>query len=66
MPGTKLGGQRAAETNKAKYGKDFYRNIGQKGGSTPTTQLKGFAANKKLARIAGKKGGLISRRTSLK
>lgn len=32
MPGTKIGGQRAAATNKLKHGDDFYRKIGKAGG----------------------------------
>ena len=32
MAGTKAGGQKAAATNKTKYGKDFYAEIGRKGG----------------------------------
>lgn len=32
MPGTIAGGKAAAETNKAKYGKDFYAMIGAIGG----------------------------------
>lgn len=65
MAGTKLGGQRAAETIKKKYGKGFYREIGKKSlaswernGRKP----KGFAANKELARRAGAIGGKVSRR----
>lgn len=54
------GGKRAAATNKAKHGEDFYRNIGAKGGKLGRTG--GFAANRELARIAGAKGGRISRR----
>jgi len=42
------------------YGKDFYSRIGQKGGKNGTTG--GFAANRELAKIAGQKGGRISRR----
>lgn len=61
MAGTKTGGKAAAETNKAKYGADFYARIGAKGGKKGTTG--GFAANRELARIAGAKGGRISRRT---
>jgi len=61
MAGTKAGGLRAAETNKQKYGKDFYKNIGSIGGKKGTTG--GFAANRELARIAGAKGGKVSRRT---
>lgn len=61
MAGTKLGGQRAAATNKRKYGDDFYARIGGKGGRNGKTG--GFFANRELARIAGAKGGRISRRT---
>ena len=60
MAGTKEGGKKAAQTNKARHGKDFYASIGQKGGKNGHTG--GFAANRELARIAGKKGGQISRR----
>lgn len=61
MAGTKEGGKKAAATNKAKYGDDFYSNIGTKGGKISTTG--GFYANRELASIAGRKGGQISRRT---
>ena len=61
MAGTKLGGKAAASTNKAKYGADFYAKIGAMGGKKSRTG--GFAANRELARIAGKKGGKISKRT---
>ena len=60
MPGTVTGGKKAADTNKEKYGKDFYARIGAVGGKKGTTG--GFAANRELARIAGAKGGRISRR----
>ena len=60
MAGTKAGGQKAAATNKAKHGTDFYAKIGRKGGQNGRTG--GFAANPELARIAGAKGGRISRR----
>ncbi len=60
MAGTKLGGQKAAATNKAKYGKDFYARIGQMGGKLGHTG--GFYANRELAREAGRVGGRISRR----
>ena len=60
MSGTIIGGKRAAATNKAKHGEDFYKNIGRKGGQNGHTG--GFAANPELARIAGAKGGKISRR----
>lgn len=60
MSGTKAGGMKAAATNKQRYGDDFYCRIGKKGGANGHTG--GFAANQELARIAGKKGGSISRR----
>lgn len=60
MAGTKAGGEAAAATNKSKYGADFYARIGAKGGKKGRTG--GFFANRELARIAGQKGGKISRR----
>ena len=59
MAGTKAGGLKAAAKNKAKD-PDFYAKIGRKGGQNGRTG--GFAANPELARIAGAKGGRISRR----
>ncbi len=64
MAGTKAGGQKAAATNKTKYGKDFYAEIGRKGGRNGHTG--GFAANPELAKIAGAKGGRISKRGKAK
>ena len=61
MAGTKAGGVKAAATNKTRHGKDFYAKIGAKGGKNGHTG--GFAANRELARLAGAKGGRISRRT---
>lgn len=61
MAGTLEGGKMAAATNKSKYGSDFYARIGAMGGKKGHTG--GFFANRELARIAGKKGGQISRRT---
>ena len=60
MAGTKQGGLKAAATNREKYGKDFYAKIGQKGGRVGCTG--GCAATPALAKIAGAKGGRISRR----
>ena len=60
MAGTKTGGKKAAATNKSKYGEDFYKHIGRIGGRRSTTG--GFFANRELAREAGRKGGLRSRR----
>ncbi len=61
MAGTKAGGKAAANTNKTKYGSDFYAKIGAKGGKLGRTG--GFFANRELARLAGAKGGRISRRS---
>lgn len=69
MAGNRLGGQRAAATNIAKHGNDFYRRIGVIGGSRGHDG--GFASEKvsadgltgrERASIAGTKGGRISRR----
>lgn len=61
MAGTIEGGKAAAKTNKEKYGKDFYKTIGTKGGKLGRTG--GFYANRELARTAGALGGTISRRS---
>ena len=63
MAGTKAGGRKAAEKN-LQRDPYFYAKIGRKGGQMGHTG--GFAANPELARIAGKKGGEISRRRSTK
>lgn len=60
MAGNKAGGKKAAATNKARHGSNFYAEIGRIGGSHGHTG--GFASNPELAREAGRKGGLISRR----
>lgn len=60
MSGTTLGGKHAAATIYKIHGKDFYREIGRKGGKNGHTG--GFAANPKLARLAGSVGGRKSRR----
>lgn len=60
MAGTKAGGAKAAATNIARHGSDFYAKIGRKGGRNGHTG--GFAANPELAKIAGAKGGKISKR----
>lgn len=74
MSGTKIGGQRAAKTNRERHGDDFYAQIGHKGGiiSTPTG---GFGHPKpgadgltgpERAKIAGAKGGKKSSRAGVK
>ena len=69
MAGTKEGGRKAAATNKKKYGEDFYIRNGAKGGKASHTG--GFAAQGvgkdgltglERAKIAGAKGGKISKR----
>jgi general stress protein YciG len=60
MAGTTRGGRKAAQKNKKRYGKDFYAKIGAIGGKKGHTG--GFAANRELARIAGARGGRVSRR----
>lgn len=60
MAGTIAGGKAAAATNKRIHGKDFYKRIGAIGGTRSNTG--GFAANRELARTAGRKGGLKSRK----
>lgn len=68
------GGKKVAMTNKAKYGPDFYKQIGKQGGGAGKgkeyqkggSKASGFAANPKLARKAGAKGGKISRRDPAK
>lgn len=69
MSGTKAGGVKARNTNYERHGKDFYATIGKKGGMNGKTG--GFFSNKvgkdgltgrERARVAGRKGGLISRR----
>jgi general stress protein YciG len=69
MAGTKAGGQKAAAKNLAKD-PNFYKNIGRVGGSNGKTG--GFGSHKvstkdgltgaQRARIAGARGGRVSRR----
>ena len=60
MAGTKEGGRKASATCKAKYGENFYKINGAKGGRNGHTG--GFASNHELAVEAGRKGGKKSRR----
>ena len=62
MSGTREGGIKTAKTNRKVYGKNFYKEIGAKGGKAKG--LKGFALNKELARKAGAKGGSKSVRSN--
>ena len=58
------GGQRAAATCVNRYGADYFKNIGRKGGQRCVP--KGFAANPELAREAGSRGGKKSKRGKAK
>lgn len=60
MAGNKAGAIKARDTNYEKHGKDYYKNIGSKGGKKSRTG--GFFANRELAKKAGRKGGKISKR----
>ena len=64
MAGSVEGGRKAAIRNKEKYGKDFYREIGRKGGAAGKGPgyKGGFAGDRKLAERAGAIGGRISKR----
>lgn len=68
MAGTKIGGVSASQTNKERYGEDFYKKIGQMGGKV--SKGGGFAyehvgkdglTGQERARIAGSIGGKKSR-----
>ncbi len=54
---TPEGGRKAAATNKAKYGEDFYKIIGQKGGRTSRNGGYATAAGRVLASQVGALGG---------
>lgn len=47
MAGTKKGAMKAAETNKRKYGEDYYKNIGSEGGKKK--HPRGFSLNPEFA-----------------
>lgn len=61
MSGTKIGAAKAAAKILARD-PDHFKRIGSKGGKAPSDKPKGFAANPELARIAGARGGKISRK----
>ena len=61
---TKTGGSKIRKTIEERYGKDYWRKIGSKGGKA--VGMKGFALNPELARIAGRKGGKKSTRAGIK
>lgn len=59
MSGSRIGGAKAAAAN-LKKDPDFYRKIGRLGGIAGNTG--GFASNPKLAKLAGARGGHLSKR----
>ena len=63
MSGSRVGGAKTAKTNRERYGDDFYKKIGSKGGKVKGV-AKGFAANPELARAAGAIGSRKSRKRS--
>ena len=59
MAGTREGGLKVRDKQLARD-PDFYKKIGAKGGANGHTG--GFHVHREMARIAGAKGGRISRR----
>lgn len=62
MAGTVEGGFRTRDTNRAKYGKDYYANIGYLGGIVSHPETRPFTVDRQLAKRAGRNGGLKSKR----
>lgn len=62
MPGTKAGSRKSKETIEQKYGKDYWKNLGKKGGSVRHPETRYFTTNRAAASICGYKGGKISKR----
>lgn len=64
MSGTIKGGKKASKTLRKRYGKDFYRTIGAKGGRAKGV-IKGFAYSKANGMTwhieAGRKGGKVKK-----
>lgn len=58
MVGTRAGWQKAQATILEKYGPNFYKEIGRKGGKKSSGGY--FKGNPEVARLCGKKGGRIS------
>jgi len=61
VAGTTSGGRLTAETNKSKYGSDYYQRIGSMGGLKKVP--KGFAVmDRSRLQEIGRKGGKVSKR----
>lgn len=61
MAGSKKAGRQTAETNKSKYGEEYYATIGAIGGSAEAKKPKGLAAlsperRREIAAQGGKAG----------
>ena len=65
MSGTIAGAQKAKITN-MKRNPNFYAEIGKLGGQVSHPETRYFSMNPNIAKIAGKKGGLISKRGTSK
>ena len=63
MSATQEGGRKAAQTNKKRYGEDYYKKLGKLGGTTPKKHGGGFAVmDPEKHKAASSKGGSKSRR----
>ncbi len=63
MAGTPAGGRKAANTNKTRYGEDFYRVMGHKGGQISRGGI--FGKDREFAAEQGRKGGRVSKRKAI-
>ena len=61
MSGTVAGGMKAKESFYEKYGRDYFKNIGRKGGEV-CNPYKGFGSSQERAKRAGSIGGKLSKR----
>lgn len=61
MAGTKESGIKVKQTLYQKYGEDYFKEMGRKGGKAKSP-LKGFGSSHQRAVEAGRKGGKISKR----
>lgn len=53
-------GEKTRKTLIERYGEDYFRNIGRKGGSACVP--KGFATNPELAKEAGRRSGIARKK----
>lgn len=58
MAGSITGGKQAAETNKKRYGKDYYVKMGAKGGAASKGTGTAMMSREKVVEM-GRKGGLV-------